>query len=249
MKVIIMAAGIGSRLTEVSHDQPKCLIKAGEETLIKRIVRLCKDRGLDDISIVTGYKAKRIEEEIGENVTYFENPFYSVTNSISSLWLAKEKLDDDLLLMNADLFFEPVILDKILALKQDVVMLSDSTRIETADYRFSFKNDLITKYGKHLSNQETDGEYVGIVRINKSFVKSFKTRLKEMISSGKINDWWEDVLYSFIPQGSPINHSDIAGHFWTEIDYLSDYHRLQDWLARPRQKNESTSLSLAEGIN
>jgi len=243
-----MAAGIGSRLAEVSHDQPKCLIKAGEETLIKRIVWLCKSRGLEDISIVTGYKSKRIEEEIGDHVTYFENPFFAVTNSIASLWLAKEKLDDDILLMNADLFFEPIVLDKILKQKQDAVMLSDSTRIETADYRFGFKDDRITNYGKHLSNQETDGEYVGIVRINKSFVKLFKTRLKDMVSAGKINDWWEDVLYSFIPEGIPINHHDIAGHFWTEIDYLSDYKRLQDWLVNPRQKDESTSLSLVEGI-
>ena len=241
-----MAAGIGSRLAEISHDQPKCLIKAGDETLIKRIVRLCKSRGLNDISIVTGYKSKRIEEEIGDHVTYFENPFYAVTNSIASLWLAKEKLDDDILLMNADLFFEPVVLDTILKQKQDIVMLSDSTRIETADYRFSFKDDRIVKYGKHLSHQETDGEYVGIVRINKSYIKVFTERLKDMVLSGKINDWWEDVLYSFIPEGKPVNHYDIAGHFWTEIDYLSDYERLQNWLVDSRQKVEQTSLSLVE---
>jgi choline kinase len=243
-----MAAGIGSRLAEISHDQPKCLIKAGEETLIKRIVRLCKSRGLDDISIVTGYKPKRIEEEIGDQVTYFENPFYAVTNSIASLWLAKEKLDDDVLLMNADLFFEPVVLDNILEQKQDVVMLSDSTRIETADYRFSFKDDRIVKHGKNLSNQETDAEYVGIVRVDKKIIKIFETRLKDLVSSGKINDWWEDVLYSFIHEGRPINHFDIAGYFWTEIDYMSDYNRLQDWLIKPKQKIKSIPLSLVEGI-
>jgi len=241
-----MAAGVGSRLREISHNQPKCLIKAGEETLIKRIVRLCKSRGLEDISIVTGYKSKRIEEEVGNYVTYFENPFYSVTNSIASLWLAREKLDDDdLLLMNADVFFEPIVLDIILDQKQGVVMLSDSTRIETADYRFSFKDGRILNYGKNLSNQETDGEYVGIVRVNKSFVKTFRKRLGELVSAGKINDWWEDVLYSFISQGKPINYHDIAGHFWTEIDYLSDYKRLQDWLVSPRQRVASASLSLA----
>lgn len=244
MKVIIMAAGVGSRLVEVSHDKPKCLIQAGDETLIKRIVRLCRSRGLEDISIVTGYKSKRIEEELGDDITYFENPFYAVTNSIASLWLAIEKLEGDVLLMNADLYFEPMVLDMILKERRDVVMLSDSTRIETADYRFGFKDDRIVNYGKTLTNQETDGEYVGIVRIDKSFVETFKTRLKNMISSGKINDWWEDVLYSFIPEGKAVYYHDIAGQFWTEVDYLSDYERLQDWLGSPGSRTRSAALSV-----
>ena len=68
-----------------------------------------------------------------------------------------------------------------------MVMLSDSTRNETADYRFGFNNDRIVKYGKDLTYQETDGEYVGIVRINKTIINDFTLRLKEIISSGKIN--------------------------------------------------------------
>jgi len=244
MKVIIMAAGVGSRLAEISNNQPKCLIKAGCETLIHRIIRLCHDRGLNDISIVTGYKSKRIEEELGDQVTYIENPFYSVTNSIASLWLARHKLEGDVLLMNADLFFEPILLDQVLKQTRPVVMLSDSTRIETADYRFSFKDDRIIRYGKDLSYKETDGEYVGIVKIDKSFMPSFKSRLKKLVTSGQFNDWWEDVLYSFIPEGRPINYHDIAGNFWTEIDYLTDYKRLQDWLSKQNESPYIDKLSL-----
>jgi len=225
MKIIVMAAGVGSRLAEISNDSPKCLIKAGSETLIQRIVRLCRNRGLDDITIVTGYKSKRIKEKVGTLVNYVENPFFSVTNSIASLWLARHKLDGDVILMNADLFFEPIILDRILEQSKPAVMLSDSTRIETADYRFAFRQDRIINYGKDLSNKETDGEYVGIARIDRSFVNTFKTRLEHLVLSGSINSWWEDALYSFIPERIPIYHLDIAGTFWTEIDYLSDYNR------------------------
>lgn len=229
MEVIIMAAGVGSRLAGISNNQPKCLIKSGGESLIKRIVRLCNEKGLHNITVVTGYKYKNVEEELGNSVTYIENPFYNITNSISSLWLAREYLVGDVLLMNADLYFEDSVLDMALEQTQDAIMLADSTRIENADYRFAFDNDTIIRYGKELSNHETDAEYVGIVRIDKAFINAFVIRLKEMISKGLINDWWENVLYSFIENGKDIHYHDVKGAFWTEIDYLTDYIRLQKW--------------------
>jgi choline kinase len=234
MKVIIMAAGVGSRLSEISNGKPKCLIKAGEETLIKRIVRVCKSRGIDDVTVITGYEKNLVYRELGQEVNFVYNPFYSVTNSISSLWLARKKLEGDVILMNADLFFESSILDTLLGQRKTAVMMSDSTRIETADYRFCYEGDRITQYGKHLSNSETDGEYVGMARIDSSFTRGFRARLEKMIDKGQINCWWEDVLYSFIPQGVPIYHYDVAGTFWTEIDDPRDFDRLQKWFHMAR---------------
>jgi len=231
MKLIIMAAGIGSRLAEISNGKPKCLIEAHGETLIKRICKIFKNRGIDDITVITGYESEMIQSELGDDVEYVFNPFYSVTNSISSLWCARHKLEGDVILMNADLFFEPDLLDTVLNQKKSAVMMSDSTRIETADYRFCFNGNRITHYGKHLSDSETDGEYVGIVRIDSSFIKQFKNRLEELVAEGNINHWWEDALYTYIPEGVPIYHFDVAGTFWTEIDDLNDYKRLNDWLS------------------
>jgi len=227
-----MAAGVGARLSEISLGKPKCLIRAGSETLIQRIIRICNSAGIDDITIILGYEAQLIQEEMGNRVSYVFNPFYSVTNSISSLWLARHKLDGDVILMNADLFFEPRLFDLVLHQTKPALLISDSTRIETADYRFCFDGDRITHYGKHLSNARTDGEYVGIARINSSFIQKFKAQLEQKVAAGQINEWWEDALYSFIPQGVPIYHFDIAGTFWTEIDDLRDYNRLQNWLGR-----------------
>jgi len=189
MEIIIMAAGIGSRLSRISKNQPKCLIRAGDESLIERIVRICNKKGLYNIHVVTGYKHEKIEDNLGESVTYIQNTSYKTTNSIYSLWLASKYLVGDVLLMNADLFFEEKILDMVLEQRKDAVMLADSTHIEKADYRFGFKNDTIIRYGKRLTNSETDGEYVGIVRIDKAFINDFVERLEKMISAGLINNW------------------------------------------------------------
>lgn len=227
-----MAAGVGSRIQGVIGNQPKCLIRVEGNTLIGRMVEMLRRRGIEDISVVTGFKNELIQEELGDRVTYFHNPFYRVTNSIASLWFARDLLDGDLLLLNADLFVEGEVLDVALAQTGPVVMLSDSTRIETADFRFGVEGSRILKYGNQLKDHETDCEYVGIVRIDQAFVEKFKERLLLMVRTEDYRNWWEGVLYDFIEEGDTICHIDIRGFFWTEVDHAVDYQRLQDWISR-----------------
>ena len=230
MKAIIMAAGIGKRLHALNINKPKCLITIGSKTLIRRSVDLLLSKGISDITVIVGYKSDLIRNELNNDVAYYENPDFQTNNSIKSLWYAKDLLEGNVLLLNGDLYYEQGILDYAINQTNPVVMLADSTRIENADYRFSFIGNQINRYGKHLTNHETDGEYVGIVRIDNCFIKLFKQTLEEMITSGKSNIWWEDVLYSFIKKKIPIHYFDVAGTFWSEVDTLQDYNYLQKWI-------------------
>ena len=230
MKAIIMAAGVGKRLLGLNMNKPKCLLTAGSETLIRRSVNLLVNKGISDITVIVGYEADLIRNELKNDVAYFENPHFLTTNSIMSLWYAKDLLEDNVLLLNGDLYYEHDILDYAKNQTNPVVMLADSTRINNADYRFGFIGNQINRFGKHLTNQETDGEYVGIVRIDQCFIKTFKQTLEEMITAGKSNIWWEDVLYSFISKQIPIHFYDVAGTFWSEVDTLQDYNYLQNWI-------------------
>ena len=247
MKAIIMAAGVGKRLQALNINKPKCLITVGSETLIRRSVNLLVNKGISDITVIVGFMAHLIRNELNNDVAYFENPDFHSTNSIKSLWYARDLLEDNVLLLNGDLYYEHSILDYAINQTNAVVMLADSTRIDNADYRFGFTGKQINLFGKHLTNQETDAEYVGIVRIDKGFIKTFKQTLKEMIAAGRSNIWWEDVLYSFISKQVPIHFFDVAGTFWTEVDTLQDYNYLQNWItsqdrSMPSKKYQSSSL-------
>lgn len=224
-----MAAGVGSRLKEINGDKPKCLIEADGVTLISRSVSLLERRGVADITVITGYKSELIHQELQSRVTYLHNPFFEVTNSIASLWLAKELLCDDVILMNADLYYEMAVLDTAIAQTDHAVMLSDRTRIDDADFRFSVRGNRILKAGNNLANEETDCEYVGIVRIDKCFINVIRRRLEEMIDLGDFRNWWEGVLYSILDDGVGIFHKDVEGAFWTEVDHVGDYDRLVQW--------------------
>ena len=135
MKAIIMAAGAGKRLQALNINKPKCLITVGGETLIRRSVNLLINKGISDITVIVGFMAHLIRNELNNDVAYFENPDFHSTNSIKSLWYAKDLLEDNVLLLNGDLYYEHGILDYAINQTNPVVMLADSTRIDNADYR------------------------------------------------------------------------------------------------------------------
>lgn len=240
-----MAAGVGSRLLGINRGRPKCLIPVGDQTLLGRMIGQLRDHDVHDINVITGYKSVLLDETLPPWVDQIHNPFYSVTNSIASLWLAREFLTGDTLLMNADLYFEPEVLEIALAQTHRVAMLSDRRRIESADFRFRTRGDCILEANKQISDLETDCEYVGIVRLDRSFIGVFRTRLEEMIKRGCFSDWWEAVLYSFLGGDVDIKCADVRGAFWTEVDHAVDYARLGDWLSSqpaPRQERRGRDL-------
>ncbi len=228
MKVLILAAGRGTRISRYLSGNPKCTVDiGGGQCLIQYTVDLLHSRGVKEIGIVLGYKQQVIRDVLeGKGVTFFYNPFYDVTNSIASAWFAKEFLaGDDLLIMNGDVYLEDRLLDQILAEKKSPVMFADESRKETADYKFYYENGILKKYGKDLEGSDITGEYIGIGRFEEAFLPEFVRRMDAMIDRQEHSVWWENVIYSMTGQ-QPVFVEDVDGQFWAEVDYIEDYERI-----------------------
>ena len=123
MQVIILAAGMGRRLGELTHDNTKCMVKVNGVRLIDRLLGqlALMSNPLHRIVIVIGYEGKKLKEYLGESfknipLEYVENPIYDKTNNIYSLFLAKEELSqDDTLLIESDMIFEDGIFEKVMS--------------------------------------------------------------------------------------------------------------------------------------
>ncbi|NLC52305.1 MAG: phosphocholine cytidylyltransferase family protein [Firmicutes bacterium] len=242
MKAIILAAGRGTRISRMIRQVPKCTLPVGGKPLIRHTVELLISRGIKPI-VCVGYKRALVEEAlVGLGVKTYCNPFFDITNSIASLWFAREELDDDLLIMNGDVFFSPHILDLILADPRDVVMAIDKSRTITGDFFFTLTgNGSIRKYGTDLPLQERNCEYVGIAKISRTFLPRFRTRLDELVMKQKHELWWENVLYSFADNNErDILTKDVGGLFWSEIDYFDDYERILTYLERESAATRDT---------
>ncbi len=235
MKIILLAAGRGTRISREINGIPKSCIKIGNEPLIVNSVKKLKSIGFDKIAIVTGYESNFLTRTlIDYDIKFYNNPFYSVTNSVASLWFSKDffQEDEDLYIMNADVFFDINVIEKLISSKQKFLLLADSSKIIGADYKFNWKDDKLIKFGKELSIEETTGEYIGIGKISKNAINIFKESLDNLIENGQINCWWEDVLYSLVSSNKEVvNIIDIAGkYFWGEVDFVEDYNRIIKYL-------------------
>lgn len=232
MKVIILAAGRGTRISKLIGDIPKCTVDVGGIPLIKRTITMLKEYGINDISIVLGYKHNEVSKVIaGMGVTEYVNPFYHVTNSLGSLWFASEKFDDkeDIIICNGDVFWTKEIFQTITNSSKDLVLLSDKKRVDDGDYFFQTQNNVLKAYGKELTRENRDCEYVGIAKISANMVNKFKNRLFEMVDSQQSDKWWENVLYSMVNE-RPIYVEDVGDAFWAEVDFIEDYNRILDYI-------------------
>ena len=216
---------------------PKSTLPINGIPLISLTVELLRTRGID-VAVCVGYKQNMIRDALKDyDVTYYVNPFYDVTNSIASLWFAREQLQGDCLIINADVFFSDKILEMVLEDEHKVVMMVDKTRRKTGDYFFSTTdNGCIRKYGKDLPLQYRSCEYTGISKITEQFMPHFIERLDQLIGASKHDMWWEDTLYSFTDKEEhPIYTKDVGGLFWSEIDYFDDYERILNYLSTQKE--------------
>lgn len=228
MKALIMAAGRGTRISRYIDGKPKCTVNIGNITLIENTIINLREIGIEDIAIVLGYNGHVIKELLKNyNIKYFENPFYDVTNSIVSAWFARDFIttDEDIIIMNADVYCEASLLHNIKCEKLSPVLFCDVTRKEEADYKFYFETNKLIKYGKELSGDDITGEYIGIAKIGKDFIEVFKNNLNCMINTQNHSVWWENVLYSLINYND-IYVKDVSGKFWAEVDFIEDYERI-----------------------
>lgn len=228
MRVLLLAAGKGTRISRYLSGNPKSTVEIGGTSLLAYTVGLFLKKGVKTIGVSVGYKSDVIKKELKNYpVEYFANPFFDVTNSIASAWFAQDffNSDDDIIIMNADVYMEEALVDQIIASDKSPVMLADGSRKDEADYKFQYENGILKKYGKDLEGVDITGEYVGVAKLSKESIPVFLARLDQLIKQQKHSLWWENVLYQGIPE-YPIYIEETNGLFWAEVDYIEDYERI-----------------------
>ncbi|MBO4981796.1 MAG: phosphocholine cytidylyltransferase family protein [Lachnospiraceae bacterium] len=237
MKAILLAAGKGTRISRMVKEIPKSTLPINGKPLIELTVEMLQKRGIETV-VCVGYQQNLVREALKDyTVKYYFNPFYDVTNSIASLWFAREELGEDCLIINADVYFPNTILQMIMEDEHEAVMMVDKTRRKNGDYFFATTDSgCIRKYGKDLPLQYRSCEYVGVSKVTERFMPCFTERLVQLIGEGKHNLWWEDVLYSFTHENKYwIYTKDVEGLFWSEIDYFDDYERILNYFAAQKE--------------
>jgi choline kinase len=223
MKYIILAAGLGKRLAPLTNNQPKCLfnVSQGYSIIQKMIDTIHFHDNCADILTVTGFKHDKMITNI-RNTSFIYNPFYAVTNSISSLWFAKAYLNDEVTIINADIVMENNLIEEIVvnSYNESYVLIDSSIKVN-GDYNVQVLNDNIIVMSKDLVNYY--GEYAGVVKLSKYHAILLNYEIECMVIDGHYDTWYEDALVQLIFKDKlKLKYKDIKDYEWTEVDCVDD---------------------------
>lgn len=235
MQAVILAAGMGKRLKELTQNNTKCMVKVNGVTLIERMLKQIDKHHLTRIVIVVGYEGKKLIDYIDSlcidtPIIYINNPIYDRTNNIYSLALAKEWLcEEDTLLLESDLIFEDSILDELISDSRETLALvdkyeswMDGTCVKLAD------DDSIEAFvpGKKIKFNEIKDYYktVNIYKFSKQFSKiEYVPFLEAYQKALGLNEYYEQVLRVItMLDNTEIRAKRIEGKRWYEIDDIQD---------------------------
>jgi L-glutamine-phosphate cytidylyltransferase len=240
MKAIIIAAGIGSRLGDLTKDLPKPLIDINGKSILERQIELFKKFGINEIFIVTGYKNNKIKFS---DINCVYNSEYQQTEQIGSLMKARNEISGDVIISFGDILFEEKILEELLENKDDFVLVSDPNWKKSYESRpdnpptqsdfIALKNNKIIKFFKNsleIDNSYSVVEFIGLMKMSAMSSNIFLQKYNNLEKShtgkfhfassfmnAKFIDFFEELRLS----GIQMYTLNVNGK-WCEIDTIQD---------------------------
>ena len=235
MQAVILAAGMGKRLKELTQNATKCMVKVNGETLIERALTQLDRLNLSRIVLVIGYQGQKLKDYVAKlpiqtPVEYVENSIYDRTNNIYSLYLARGYLlAEDTLLLESDIIFEENVLKRLvdhpypsLALVARYESWMDGT-VVTLDEEDCIL-DFIGKKNFRFEDTKRYYKTVNIYKFSKEFSAShYVPFLEAYCKALGNNEYYEQVLKVITLLDRPeIKAVRLEDEIWYEIDDEQD---------------------------
>lgn len=229
----MLAAGVGKRLYgEGAEQPPKALLRFDDKTLLARHVEILRACGVERLFLVVGYQREKIEAEVaaigaGDFVSTIFNPDFR-DGPIVSLWMARDVLrgGDDVLFMDADVLYPPVLLERLVGTPHPTCFLYDGNIDVGEDpVRVCIRRGQVVEFGKMIEGDfDAVGEWPGFMKMSPEVAVRVAESTGRYVERGETGVTYElamrDVLLASPP--GTFGFEDITGVPWIEIDYPAD---------------------------
>lgn len=229
---VILAAGIGSRLSPLTDNCPKSLLPVGGSVILERMIRNCLSCGMSQFVLVLGHRANEIQQFVdktfrGIRVTYVINDRYRETNTGYSLMLAAPAIgSSEFIKFDADVVFDTKILrglvdderPNVLCIDRNIALADEEVKVIVDDQM------RVLEIGKSVDPETALGESIGIEKISAKTGPLLFAELSEMMESEVHAQAYYEAAYArLVGKGTEFRVLDITGLNWTEIDTAKDY--------------------------
>ena len=255
MKAIIIAAGPCKRLRTLTNNLPKCMLKINGKPLIENTIELFKSNGINDISIIKGYKKEKINFK---DMTYFENKDFWNNNILHSLICARPKLEEaieigeDVVMTYSDIWYTDSVVKALLKSKEAIASIVDTDwhayydgrtdhPIHEAENVITDDKKRMLKIGKHIFThgipKDKQGEFIGLWKFTPEGTKIFLGHFDKLNSRLKMTDPYQntkewqksyitDIFQEMIDSGEKL-HCVLIQKNWAEFDTVQDFKRAE----------------------
>lgn len=226
MTYIILAAGKGANLRPLTLKYPKTSFRILDNTtVLQRLVRSIRFYDRDaEIVVVTGYLGKDIRRELGnDSVKFVHNPFYEVTNSIASLWFARDYLErENVTVIHGDVVFSDTLTENYITKPTDYpYVFIDTSYMKPGVYNVVTKDGRVLVMSRQL--EEFSAKYGCLTKLDAVTARLLKKEINLMIDSDMYDQFFEDALVQMIMFSDlHLKYVDIAGNRWREVDSVDD---------------------------
>jgi choline kinase len=239
MQAIILAAGVSKRLRPLTNSTPKCLLKIGESNLLHRTIDNILKNKINEFIIVTGYRENMIKEYVSENynnlnIKFLTNPDYENNNNSYSLWMTRNLVNEDIILLDSDILFDDKIITKLINSPYDNCLAVNVTgNLDEEQIKVSVDDtSKILKIGKNVELEKSIGESVGIEKFSSNFMKELFVVLdRKIVKEHNVNEFYEVSFQEIINRSDGKNSIycvDISEYKCMEIDTIEDYNNAQN---------------------
>lgn len=246
MQGLILAAGCGSRLGTTS---PKCLAQIGDRPLLQIQLENLKQAGVEDVTIVVGYRHEEVREAAGDDASFVFNERFSETNSLYSFLLARRAVAGDLVVLNSDVLFPLELLNRVRDVKGSALAFDSGSGDDDEHMKVHLRAGRLVRMSKQLPSVSTSGENVGLLSLSAAAARATFGAAASLVLNGHLQAW-VGAAVSAIASAHLIAGVDITGLPWVEIDYPEDLAlaRTEVWpaiesLTRSDQRRRQSSLA------
>lgn len=231
MKAIILAAGVGSRLTEITSFKPKCLTRVSGKPLLQYLIEQYINAGLNenDIYVVAGYKYDMIELFISEtfpHVNILNNVDYTSTNNMYSLYLALRlgafSDSHSVLINNGDCIYDKDLIRGFATSGRTDLIAVDVGAFEEESMKVKTEDGAITNISKDIPEGDAFGVSIDLYLFSSKSVSKLKEIIHKFVDLEKQRHLWTEVAIQEMFSKVKIAPYDIQGRRWVEIDNMSD---------------------------
>jgi choline kinase len=239
-KAIILIAGQGTRMRPLTYETPKCLIEINKKTILVNALENLEQNNIDEVILVVGYLKDKIKEAIGKkfgkmNIRYVDNDLYNETNNSYSLWLALKNFNEDLLLLEGDIYFEEKLLREFLRDKRENLTIVEKYNPNLDGTFVEIREDKSVLKWIHKDDRQegfTLKDKYKTVNIHKFSAAFIKERiipiLEKHIQETNGKEPIEFIFSELIKNKGEIYAFEISKEKWVEIDDANDLKRAKE---------------------